>query len=1464
MADIWDQASSAPSGDVWDQATPRDSSVHAELGATPLPAGNKSLSELLPNGLLQNMRNRQQPSDEQLMANAHAQQLLGGQTADQMIESQKQYQESQEGQNAQRGNLASGVIEALHPAAQYVAAPLERGMATLTGMNPTTAGLAPSYQAEAEALQNTRGNGGVVSQGAGILGSLPFKVNPLVAAASGAIDAHQQDQGQNLDVWDQAKHMAGQAAVDALSAKVFSGESSAGGALEKSLAPSLGTYGSKAATGAIANLTGNTVSNAIGDRPLLQGAPQAVAMGVAAPVIHQGLTDVAGAVRSRMQAANGEPSAHPPTLPAQPDPMAEFAKQLGVETPHVTDAEGKPAPVPAAAAETDAELKARQVAKEIEPPSPDTRAPVGPEAEADQDTLDRIQRGMSQPDETPQRRVADTNQAEQQRIQNAMFEDRDNAGRRAGDKPLLERMRTRQSALTDTNKTWSSDDMMNYIKTKNTGDLDTEATKQLLNNKSYKLQDIPISDIGEVRGKAGIDQQRVDKFAGQPADTQPPIVMGEDGRPIDGKHRLMAAVARGDTTIKAFAPVKEAAQPVSPTAETPQNTEGVAGRINPMNKAGAVNLEPLHTYTESTLRPAISKAVNTFTDAWKSVNTSLGTGEGLTGKQSETKLNILQNQGELDRHAAVVEKAFQPAREVMKQGNITTSNDAGKQFIDHAEATGQSLHPDPAVQGMLDLNRKFNEANIAEMKKLGMTEDIVDPHNPDAPPRPKLSGDWIGRLFVKDDTSPYWTSPGGGKKSLIGSQAFLRSRDYDTYTDSVEAAQSHGLKPLHDQVPDMMLAKNVEVSRSISTRKLLRGEEDRTAMKWGEDGKPTPGDGLVALKDRSGSDQRDIAIRKQDYAKYAGKMNGPEGQRFIKELRANDEAKIIRPGDPVPDGFVKSGVKATGKLYADPLTAHMFDSMIDTAPPGSAVTAASNLAKTIAGIQYMMGTVHLGLIATGHNALLLGKAADNAVHGELGLAAKNIGRAIDPTFQFGRKVRAQLLNPEGAGPEDVAGRVAASNANVYPKSVLAAHNSWENAKTTWEKDPIRGMQQGVFALAGHIHDVMSNQVKLAKTQYQGALAETQAERGISQKEGRSTQAQGRAVGDAALGFASSKPAFQNQTYRAVRDLLFSAGQYMEGPVRIVAGSTADALKNLAHVATGNFSKTEFTPRMQAILGGAISLAATNAMIQLASTTMTTGKPIMPTGQDWLHARTGKKDANGNDERVTPPGLATNVLEFLSHPTTYAFNRLNPVIRGATETIQNKDYRGKQVYGPGENPLIKGAEHVVGETAPRAIGGGSGSNSVEKGFSRYLGARFSNPSNSDAENFLRGVEQERKPGVSQESAAKSEAIGGLAKAWKADPSNFEPKWQEAKQKLDLTLADRAAVIKRANEPRGLVGIVKNSELDPRTLMQGWDKMTDDERKSVYYTMRERVGSANIGQDLKQQYWAQLSKDREAIK
>jgi N12 class adenine-specific DNA methylase len=107
-------------------------------------------------------------------------------------------------------------------------------------------------------------------------------------------------------------------------------------------------------------------------------------------------------------------------------------------------------------------------------------------------------------------------------------------------------------------KTRSPKEMLDYIKSKNTGELDVEATRQLLGGKRYELRTVPLASVGPIFGASGVDEARVARYSEQETDA-PPIVLGQmDGkgplRPIDGKHRLLAARKRKDMAIKAYVP----------------------------------------------------------------------------------------------------------------------------------------------------------------------------------------------------------------------------------------------------------------------------------------------------------------------------------------------------------------------------------------------------------------------------------------------------------------------------------------------------------------------------------------------------------------------------------------------------------------------------------------------------------------------------------------------------------------------------------------------------------------------------------------------------------------------------------------------------------------------------------------------------------------------------------------------
>lgn len=868
---------------------------------------------------------------------------------------------------------------------------------------------------------------------------------------------------------------------------------------------------------------------------------------------------------------------------------------------------------------------------------------------------------------------------------------------------------------------------------------------------------------------------------------------------------------------------------------------------------GSVTLPDSHPFKQ---------AADNLKGAWETGNTQLGTGLGLNDTQKTTKLDIVQSTGELARQNAVLEKAMQPSRRVFEKDNITTDNAAGAQWIDHAEATGQSLHPDPKIQEMLDFRNALNADSIKRATKLGLTSDII---GPDGHTTSKWSSDYIGRLFKFPQTEDTTTSAMGGKKSLQGPGTFRIARDYDTYSEALAAAKAQGGKPLFENPADMILAKDVEVSRFIKAKELLRAKEDQNVMPWVADDQPKPKT-LQAIKDRSGQDTRDLIMPKWQVGKFAG-MQSFEGNSYLDEQRKAGRAIPLRSGDPVPDGYARTGRKVNGTMYADPTTAHLFDSQISVAPPKSAVQYASAMANTISGIQYMGGISHAGLVLTGAVGQGTGLAIDNALHGEFKFAAKNAQRILDPRFAM--KVKEQLSDPT-AHPEleDIAQRVAMANPDVYKRSVLATHHTFEQAKIKWDAgNPGGAALDAIQATAGMIHDqYLKPLVQIAKIGNLAARAETDIARGKPAEEGRATMTQARATGDNVMGFANSKPYFQNETYRAVRNLVMSAGQYAEGAPRVALGTLGDTVQQLAKVFKGD-KTIAMTPRMQAVIGAFASTAAASALTQIAATKLNTGSAVMPTGMDWLHPRTGNKDAKDNDERITMPGLAASLEELVTKPAAYAYNRLSPVIRGATESIENKDFANRQIYNGTDNTAEKvgaGLLHTGAEVLPRAIGGNTQGDPAQQVLSRGLGVRFSHPIASDAESTALSLIRERSGTPSDTEASKEALINKLADSVRQHSPTSASDINDAMKNGSLAFKDRLSIMKRANETGGLVGSIKSDKLEPEDVMTIWSKATSDEKKAIQFAVRKRISGSDMPQDWKSVHIKQINQDMQEAK
>lgn len=80
--------------------------------------------------------------------------------------------------------------------------------------------------------------------------------------------------------------------------------------------------------------------------------------------------------------------------------------------------------------------------------------------------------------------------------------------------------------------------------------------------------------------------------------------------------------------------------------------------------------------------------------------------------------------------------------------------------------------------------------------------------------------------------------------------------------------------------------------------------------------------------------------------------------------------------------------------------------------------------------------------------------------------------------------------------------------------------------------------------------------------------------------------------------------------------------------------------------------------------------------------MTGQKPTE--GKDLFYPKTGRKNGDGTDERLTLPDFMRDMWEGSHHPMQMAENKLQPTWNILTELLHNKDYYGNEIVNPDAN------------------------------------------------------------------------------------------------------------------------------------------------------------------------------------
>ena len=167
----------------------------------------------------------------------------------------------------------------------------------------------------------------------------------------------------------------------------------------------------------------------------------------------------------------------------------------------------------------------------------------------------------------------------------------------------------------------------------------------------------------------------------------------------------------------------------------------------------------------------------------------------------------------------------------------------------------------------------------------------------------------------------------------------------------------------------------------------------------------------------------------------------------------------------------------------------------------------------------------------------------------------------------------------------------------------------------------------------------------------------------------------------------------NRVAKEVIMLIFRAPGWTLGSIREFGGGALDTLTLPARIGT---DKDLITRRMGYALGAGISYAIQGSILQYLMTGLN-GDPQPPEeAKDLYFPRTGRKNADGSDERLSMPHYSKDIVAWLTSPLKTIQHKLNPVWGTLVDLIDNEDYFGRTIREGGPVDQAKqAAEYFVG-------------------------------------------------------------------------------------------------------------------------------------------------------------------------
>lgn len=756
---------------------------------------------------------------------------------------------------------------------------------------------------------------------------------------------------------------------------------------------------------------------------------------------------------------------------------------------------------------------------------------------------------------------------------------------------------------------------------------------------------------------------------------------------------------------------------------------------------------------------------------------------------------------------------------------VGTADSAIDAFRSHFDARPKDIRSDPskAYADVIAYQQKKPIADPVAAKFIDTMADMLDKQ---ASAIRAFGEDKLGLL---DQYFPQlWKDPGRAekmyadmqaKRPLAGSKGFTKERVFEDYEAGIKA----GMEPAFDNPADALMARYQSGERYLSALKIKDGI-----------------DTLGMLQDIGQGDRVPVGFARVNDNTFAGKV--------VPEMVARDLNNYLAPGLSQFKAWRNfrwlQNVLLSARLGFSAF--HAGFTTVDSAMTHLDLGFRKALSGDIAGALKHMGQIPLtpihavqGLFGKGEGAKLVrqfyGKDAINDPHTAAVLDALTQGGArgrMDPTDfnnDFAQTLRAWKTDGiPGLTKTPLKTLGAVLEGAMRP----IAHNLVPAQKMTARVE-----------LMKHELDRVAQQLGAKKGDY-AAITKAMNPDALKQIAHSVVQRV-----DDRLGQLAYDNLFWN---RSVKDLMQASIQsvgWNVGTKNVIFGGLADARKIFKPESLlapldkegkiTDATMSRITGRLSYLIALNVGVGTLGAMTQY----MLTGQGPQEL-KDYFFPKTGNKNPDGTDARISFPSYVKDEFGFARHPIDTVEHKLHPSFSMIAELLNNKDFYGNQIINP-DDPWTKVAGQVAGYVGkgfvPYAVqnqnniaqaGGGIGAR-----LAPFVGVTPApgSESHSDTQNYISQSYYAAHPseGKTPESAAHSKdfsaAITTLRNGGQPDLSQF-------------TAAERAKISKYAREDPAKLVEKHFAALPLQQQLVAYGKASDAERKQ--YNMRATMfrGSA----------------------